>query len=90
MLSAQHQQQGQYLHGLAESHVVGQAGAQPQAGQQVQPAHTGPLVWTKIGSQLVVRIDAREPLSAAGVTARMTTPPHRLPVPEGDGRGVSG
>jgi hypothetical protein len=32
MLSAQHQQQGQHLHRLAESHVVGQTGAEAQTG----------------------------------------------------------
>ena len=33
----QHQQQRQHLDGLAQTHVVGQARAQSEAGQQVQP-----------------------------------------------------
>ena len=39
-----HQQQRQHLDGLAEPHVVGKAGPEPEPGQQVQPLHAGLLI----------------------------------------------
>jgi hypothetical protein len=40
----QDQQQRQHLHRLAEAHVIGEAGAQAEAGEQMQPAHAGLLI----------------------------------------------
>ena len=51
-----HQQQRQHLDGLAEPHVVGQAGAQAEARQQMQPARAGTLV----GPQRALAAPARD------------------------------
>ena len=45
------EQQRQHLHGLAEPHVVGQAGAEPQARQQPEPRHAVALVGPQRGPQ---------------------------------------
>ena len=42
--ASQHQQQRQHLHGLAQAHVIGEARAQAEAGQQMQPAHASLLI----------------------------------------------
>ncbi len=39
-----HQQQRQHLDGLSQAHVVGQAGAEAETGQQVHPSRAGALV----------------------------------------------
>ena len=44
LLLLEDQKQRQDLDRLAESHVVGEAGAQPQARQQLKPAHAGLLI----------------------------------------------
>ena len=43
-LVLQHQKQRQDLDGLAEPHVVGQAGSKPQPGQEMEPLHAGTLI----------------------------------------------
>ena len=53
-----HQQQRQHLDGLAQPHVVGQAGAQPEPGQQMQPLHAGLLVGPQRAVQGRAGIDA--------------------------------
>ena len=50
-----HQQQGEHLDGFAQSHVVGEAGAESELRQQVQPADPDLL----IGAQRAVQVPAR-------------------------------
>ena len=65
LLAFDDQQQREDLDRLAESHVVGQAGAESQPGEQVEPANAGLLVGAQIGLELVARIDLRQPLGLA-------------------------
>ena len=69
----QHQQQRQHLDGLAETHVVGEAGAKPEPRQQVQPLHARPLIGTQ--RPLVIgRVDARRPVRVAQRGERLGEP----------------
>ncbi len=56
----QYQQQGNDLHGLAQTHVVGQAGAEPQLRQQPQPIDTGFLIRAQVGLEGAAGIDGLE------------------------------
>ena len=47
----QGEQQGDDLNGLAQAHVVGQAGAQAELRQEVQPAQAAVLVGPQLGAQ---------------------------------------
>ena len=56
----EHQQQRQHLNRLAQPHVVGQASAQPEPCQQVQPLHACLLVGPQAGLEPGARIDPRQ------------------------------
>ena len=71
---AQHQQQRQHLHRLAQPHVVGKAGAEAERRQQVKPAHAGLLIRTQRRLQRVAGIDARERFRAAKPFERLGEP----------------
>ena len=64
-LLLQHQQQRQDLDGLAEPHVVGEAGAEPEPGEQMEPLHAGLLIGPQRRLQRAAGIGAREPVRAA-------------------------
>ncbi len=56
--------------GLAEAHVVGEAGTQAERGHPVQPAHSAQLVITQVGRErggrvevVVCRLRIRDPLA---------------------------
>ena len=51
LLRLAHQQQREHLDGLAQSHVVGEAGAQTQFRQEVQPAHADLLIRAQVSVQ---------------------------------------
>ena len=57
-----YQQQSQHLDGLAQTHVVGQAGAQAQTRQQVQPAQADLLIRPQRGVQIGAGVDGRQTL----------------------------
>ena len=72
---SEHQQQRQHLHRLAEAHVVGEAGAEAERREQMQPAHAGLL----IGPQRRLaasraRIDARERVGMTQACERLGQP----------------
>jgi hypothetical protein len=73
-----HQQQRQHLDRLAQTHVVGQAGAEAQAGQQMQPLQAGALVRPQRAAQRRAGIDAGT-LRRAQAAQRL-----RQPRPRGD------
>ena len=52
LLALQCEQQGDHLDGLAQAHVVGQAGAQPQPRHEAQPAAARPLVRPQLRPQV--------------------------------------
>jgi hypothetical protein len=52
VLALEHHEQGDDLDGLAQAHVIGQAGAQAKTRQQMQPAHADLLVGAQGGPQL--------------------------------------
>ena len=66
VLAPLHQQQRQDLDRLAEPHVVGEAGAEAEAGQQVQPAQAGLLIGPQRAVQGRARIDGGAVRSAQG------------------------
>ena len=45
------QQQPDHLHGLSQTHVIGQASSQAQPRDEPQPAHAGLLIVPKLGAQ---------------------------------------
>ena len=61
----QHQQQRQHLDGLAEAHVVGEAGAEPEPGKQIEPLHAHHLIGPESGLERWAGIDAGEPVGPA-------------------------
>ena len=61
----QHEQQREHLDGLAEAHVIGEAGAEAEPGKQVEPADTDLLVGPKGAVQLTTGIDLLELLGRA-------------------------
>ena len=48
----QGEQQGDHLDGLAQPHVVGQASAETELGQEMQPGQTAVLIRSQLGPQL--------------------------------------
>ena len=73
MLPAAHQYQRQHLHRLAQAHVVGQARAEAETGQEMEPAHAHLLVGPQGRLEIVARLDPRErvvPLREQQVAAR--------------------
>ena len=85
--AAPHQQQRQHLDRLAQSHVVGEAGAEPEAGQQMQPLHAGALIRPQRAAQRRRR-DRRRRRRARAAPCSVSRQPrpggHARPV--GDGR----
>ena len=69
-----HQQQCQHLHRLAEPHIVGEAGAQAEARQQVQPAHAGLLIRAERCLQGRARIEVRQFVRIAKTGERLRQP----------------
>ena len=71
-----HQQQRQHLHRLAEAHVVGEAGAQAEAGEQVQPSHSDLLIGTQCRLQCGTGIHVRQlgRIAKAGKRLRQPRP----------------
>ena len=57
-LLLEHQQQRQDLDRLAQSHVVGEAGAKPQSRQQIKPLHARALIWAQRSAQRFAGIGA--------------------------------
>ena len=55
-----HQQERQHLHRLAEAHVIRETGAQPEAGEQMQPSHAGLLIGAQRRLQCGAGIQLRE------------------------------
>ena len=69
-LLLQHQQQRQDLDGLAEPHVVGETGAEPQAGQQIEPFARRPADRAAACPGATAGIDPREPSRMRASRAR--------------------
>ena len=65
VLPLENQQQREHLNGLAEPHVVGQAGAQTEFREKVQPAHAHLLVGPQHAMQRIAGFDLRQALRAA-------------------------
>ena len=64
-LAALHEEQREHLDGLAEAHVVGEAGAEAEPRQQVEPADADLLIGPQRAVQLAAGVDLREPLGRA-------------------------
>ena len=71
-----HQQQRQHLHRLAEAHVIGEARAQAEAGEQMQPSHAGLLIGSQRRLQRGARIQLRQlgRIAKAGERLRQPRP----------------
>ena len=71
-----HQQQRQHLHRLAEAHVVGEAGAQAETGEQVQPSHADLLIGAQSRLQRCTGIHVRQlgRIAKAGKRLRQPRP----------------
>jgi hypothetical protein len=71
-----HQQQRQHLHRLAEAHVVGEAGAQAETGEQVQPSQSNLLIGTQRRLQRCTGIHVRQfgRIAKAGKRVRQPRP----------------
>ena len=70
----QHQQQRQHLDGLAEAHVVGEARAESEPGEQMQPLHAGLLIGPQRAVERSPGIDARETVGPAQLGQRLREP----------------
>ena len=68
------QQEIEHLDGFAESHVIGQAGAESEFGHEPQPTHAFDLVRSQRGLQIAARLAFRQFI-------RRTHPLDRLPQP---------
>ena len=66
VLAPLHQQQRQDLDGFAEPHIVGEAGPELEAGQQVEPREAGLLIGPERAVQGRARIDGGAVRSAQG------------------------
>ena len=75
VLALEHQQQREHLNGLAESHVVGQARAETEFGEQIKPAHAHLLVGPQ--HRLAAHRRDRSAPSPADCAARSESPPAR-------------
>ncbi len=64
------QEQPDHLHRLSQAHVIGQASAQAQPGDEPQPAHAGLLIMPQLGVQSW-RIGAGERLGRAELGERL-------------------
>ena len=70
----QHQQQRQHLDGLAEPHVVGQAGTEPEPREQIEPLHTRLLIGTQRALKRFPGIDTSEPIRVTEARQRLREP----------------
>ena len=77
-LPAEPQQQGEHLDGLAEPHVVGEAGAEAEPGEETKPAHADILIGTQGRLQRLARMGGRERFGAAAGGERLGEPVARL------------
>ena len=80
------QQQRQHLDRLAQPHVVGEAGAEPEPRQQLQPLHAGPLIRAQRAAQRGIGIDTGA-VGRAQPLQRLRQPGagrHARPVGDGD------
>ena len=89
-LALEHKQQRQHLNGLAQPHVVGQASAEAEFREQIQPAHAHLLVGPQRTIQRRAGIDLRQSLGAAQAlsasppaTGRRPLEPSRLAIVSG-------
>ena len=73
ILALLRQQQRQNLDRLAEPHVVGKAGAEPQSRQQMQPLHAGLLIRPQQSVQRRTRVDT----APSGARSPAASPPAR-------------
>ena len=79
----ENQEQRQYLDGFAQSHVVRETGAKPEAVQQVEPTDTGLLIGAQRRLKRRTRLDAGESVGAAQALESLREPgsgAHRRPV----------
>ncbi len=70
----EHQQQRQDLNGLAEPHVVGKAGPEPQLCKQMEPLHARMLIGPQRPVKRSTGIDARRPVWLAQRCQRLGEP----------------
>ena len=80
------QHQRQHLHGLAQTHVVGQARAEAKAGEQMEPPHAHLLVGSQCRLEIVVGVDPGECVWMAKSVERVCQPRtdhHARPVRRG-------
>ena len=79
----ENQEERQYLDGFAQSHVVRETGAKPEAVQQVEPTNTCLLIRSQCCLERRSRLDAGESLRAAQAFESLCEPgpgAHRRPV----------
>ena len=79
ILVSQHQQQREYLNGLAQSHIVGEAGPETELGEQIKPAHAHLLIGTQRAVQSRAGIDASQSLRTAQVPSASPRATDRRP-----------
>ncbi len=84
------QQQRQQLHRLAQPHVVGQAGAQPEPVEKGQPGQTPPLVRAELPGQPGGRIEQLERAPRGRPASRSAIQPLPLVAVTGSGSSSGG
>ena len=82
-LLAEPQDEGEQLDGLAEPHVVGEAGAEAEFGEEAEPAHADILIGAQSGLQRLARIGGGERFRPAAAGERLGEPGARLHAPPG-------
>ena len=70
----QRQQQREHLDRLAEPHVVGEAGAEPKPGQEVEPTHSGALVGPQLRFQRRAQVGLGQRLRISAPFQRLDEP----------------
>jgi hypothetical protein len=73
-LALQHDQERQHLDRLPEAHVVGQAGAEAEPVEEVEPADSRLLARPERGAQRLTRLQLREALRPAEPLERAREP----------------
>jgi hypothetical protein len=58
-------QQGEHLDGLAQAHVIGQAAAEAEVAQEVEPSQAGSLIAAELSPEAPRRLGRRDSLEAA-------------------------
>ncbi len=74
VLLLEYQQERKHLHGLAQSHVVGEACAESQPMKEIEPADAGLLVGSERRAERRTRVHARQSLRTAQAPQRLREP----------------